>query len=58
MDATLIIEKDQAEHDQRLEAALICIEKAGMTLNIQKCELSKNKITLLGHVIDANDMQY
>ena len=53
MDNTLIFGKDQVEHDQRLEAALICIEKAGMTLNFQKCEFSMNKITFLGHVIDA-----
>ena len=42
MDDTLVFGKDQVEHDQRFEAALIRIEKAGMTLNLQKCEFSKN----------------
>ena len=56
MDDVLIFGKDQAEHDQRLEAAPICIEKAGVTFNPQKCEFSKNKLTFLDHVIDANGM--
>ena len=54
MDDVLIFGKDQTEHDQRLEAALMHIEKAGATLNPQKCEFSKNKLTFLGHVIDAD----
>ena len=54
MGDTLVFGKDEVEHDQRLEAALIRIEKAGMTVNLQKCEFSKNNITFLGHVIDAN----
>ena len=36
MDDTLIFGKDQAEHDQRLEAALIRIEKAGNDLQSPK----------------------
>ena len=54
MDDILIFGKDQTEHDQRLEAVLRRIEKAGVTLNPQKCEFSKNKLTFLGHVIDAH----
>lgn len=50
----LIFGTDQAEHNQRLEAALMRIEKAGATLNPQKWEFSKSKLTFLGHVIDAN----
>ena len=30
------------------------IEKAGETLNSQKCDFIKNKLTFLGHVIDEN----
>ena len=54
MDDVLIFGKDQTENDGRLEAALMHIEKAGMTLNPQKCEFSKEKLTFLGHVINAN----
>ena len=57
MDDILIFGKDQTEHDQRLEAVLRRIEKAGVTLNPQKCEFSKNKLTFLGHVIDATVSQ-
>ena len=54
MDDVLIFGKDRMEHDQGLKAVLKRIEKAGATLNQQKCEFSKSKITFLGHVIDAN----
>ena len=54
MDDVLIFGKDQAEHDKRLEAALKRIEEAGATLNPQKCEFRRSKITFLGHVIDEN----
>ena len=54
MDDVLIFGRDQAEHDRRLEAVLMRIEKAGVTLNPQKCEFRKDKLTFLGHVIDAN----
>ena len=53
MDDILVFGKDQAEHDQRLEAVLRRIEDASVTLNPQKCEFNKDKLTFLGHVIDA-----
>ena len=57
MDDILIFGKDQSEHDQRLEAVLRRIEDAGATLNPQKCEFSKDKLTFLGHVIDAEGIR-
>ena len=54
MDDVLIFGKDEAEHDRRLEAALRRIQDAGVTLNPQKCEFRKRKITFLGNVIDKN----
>ena len=57
MDDILVIGKDQAEHNQRLEAVLRRIEEAGVTLNQQKCEFSKDKLTFLGHVIDAEGVR-
>ena len=53
MDDILVFGKDQAEHDQRLEAVLRRIEDASVMLNPQKCEFNKDKLTFLGHVIDA-----
>ena len=57
MDDILVIGKDQAEHNQRLEAVLRRIEEAGVTLNQQKCEFSKDKLTFLGHVIDTEGVR-
>ena len=57
MDDVLIWGRNQADHDQRLEAALKRIEEAGATVNPQKCEFNKTKITFLGHVIDAEGIR-
>ena len=57
MDDVLIFGQNQAEHDQRLEAALRHIEEAGATLNPEKCEFSKSKIIFPGHVIDAEGIK-
>ena len=52
MDDVLIFGKTQEEHDARLHSALQTIQKAGVTLNLEKCEFSRQRLTFLGHVID------
>ena len=52
MDNVLIFGKDQQEHDARLFNALTRISTAGVTFNPDKCEVSRNRITFFGHVID------
>ena len=54
MDDVLIHGKDQAEHDARLLKALTRISKAGVTLNPEKCEISRSSIKFLGHIVDSN----
>jgi transposase InsO family protein len=54
MDDVLICGCNQQEHDARLRTALQRIEAAGLTLNPQKCEFSKDSISFLGHIIDHN----
>ena len=54
MDDVLVYGKDQREHDKRLEAVLQWIEAAGMTLNRDKCEVSKTQLKFLGHIIDQS----
>ncbi|KAL7865994.1 hypothetical protein SRHO_G00112410 [Serrasalmus rhombeus] len=49
-----IFSRTQEEHDTRLHAALTKIQKAGITLNIGKCDLSKSEVSFLGHVVSAN----
>ena len=51
MDDVLIYGSSQEEHDQRLTKALKRIQSSGITLNPDKCEFSKEKLTFLGHVI-------
>ena len=57
MDDVLVYGKDQSEHDARLEAVLKCIEASGMTLNSDKCEVSKTQLKFLGHIIDQNEVK-
>ena len=57
MDDVLVFGGTRAEHNTRLLAVLQRIEKAGVTLNAQKCEFHKTSIKFLGHVIDQNGIQ-
>lgn len=57
VDDVLVFGKDKAEHDERLVAVLGRIEKAGITLNSEKCEFSKDRVKFLGHLIDSNGIQ-
>jgi hypothetical protein len=45
VDDVLVYDKTQEEHDARLHAVLKRIESAGGTLNKDKCEFSKEKLT-------------
>ena len=49
--------KDQTEHDQRLEAVLKRLVEAGMTLNLDKCQFSTDRVKFLGHVISFNELR-
>ena len=57
VDDVLVFGKDQAEHDARVIAALERIEKAGVTLNKEKCEFRKRQVKFLGHLIDAEGIR-
>ena len=52
MDDVLIFGRTQQEHDARLHAALQKIQAAGATLNLEKCEFYRDRLTFVGHVID------
>ena len=53
MDDVLIFGQTQQEHDTRLHAVLQKIQSTGATLNKDKCEFSRDRLTFLGHVIDG-----
>ena len=52
MDDVLIFGRSQEEHDARLDKVLGVIQSAGVTLNKEKCEFNRSRLTFLGHVID------
>ena len=52
MDDILVFGENQKEHDDNLKEALKRIEMAGLTLNRDKCEFSKDQKSFLGQVID------
>jgi len=57
IDDTLVFGRNQQEHDERLRKVLSKIEAAGITLNEDKCEFSKDQVTFLGHVIDSDGIR-
>lgn len=57
MDDVLVWGKDQEEHDIRLHAALNKLQENGVTLNMEKCELSRDKVKFLGHILSAEGVQ-
>ncbi|KAL4008446.1 hypothetical protein ACER0C_002298 [Sarotherodon galilaeus] len=51
IDDVLVWGRNHQEHDSRLHATLQRLEKAGITLNVEKCKLSQSKVAFLGHII-------
>ena len=57
LDGVLVHGKDQTEHDQRLEAVLKRLVEAGVTLNLNKCQFSTDRVKFLGHVISFSGIE-
>lgn len=57
MDDVLIWGKDQHQHDTRLHAVLHKLQEAGVTLNMEKCELSRREVKFLVHILSADGIQ-
>ena len=53
MDDVLIFGTNQEKHDKNLAETLMRIKRAGLTLNKEKCEFSKDHIFFLGQTIDC-----
>ena len=53
MDDVLVYGKSVGEHNQHLEATLHKLQEANLTLNEEKCELSKPSVEFLGTLIDS-----
>lgn len=57
MDDVLIWGRDQQEHDIRLHTVLNKLQEAGVTLNMEKCELGRSEVMFLGHILSAEGVQ-
>ncbi|XP_061127410.1 uncharacterized protein K02A2.6-like [Syngnathus typhle] len=57
MDDILIWGKDQPEHNARLHTVLNKLQAAGVTLNMDKCELSTQQEKFLGHILSAEGVR-
>uniref|UniRef100_A0A8C5D510 Gypsy retrotransposon integrase-like protein 1 n=1 Tax=Gouania willdenowi TaxID=441366 RepID=A0A8C5D510_GOUWI len=56
MDDILVWGSTMEQHDKRLHAVLERAEKAGVTLNMSKCEFGKRKVKFLGFIVSAVGM--
>ena len=51
MDDVLVFGKTKTEHDKILFAVLQRFQNVGITLNMDKCEFWRDKLTFLGHIV-------
>ncbi|MGL5119430.1 MAG: reverse transcriptase domain-containing protein [Plesiomonas shigelloides] len=57
MDDILVWGRSQEEHYEHLHTVLQKVEKASVTLNLDKCSLSQHKVKFLGHIISDSSVQ-
>jgi transposase InsO family protein len=51
MDDIVVFGANEKQHNERVHAVLLRLERAGITLNSDKCEFAKHKIHFLGHIV-------
>lgn len=54
VDDILVCGRTQEEHDIHLHVVLEKMQKESITRNVEKCNLLKQKVKLLGYIISAN----
>ena len=57
VDDTLITGKTKEEHNRRLAQVLTGLEKAGLTLGLEKCEFNQPSVKFLGQMVDRNGIR-
>ena len=57
MDDILVHSDTHDSHDIHLTAAMKTLEKAGVKLNQEKCELRKDEVKFLGHIISKDGIR-
>ncbi len=51
IDDIVIYSKTMAEHLQHLHQVFTCLHKAGLTLNLKKCNFIQRSLAFLGHIV-------
>ena len=54
LDDIIVHDKDQEEHDSRLERVIQRLGERGLTINAEKCQFSMDKLTFVGMVLSGN----
>ena len=54
IDDIVVHGRTQEIHDKRLHQVLDSLEKANITLNLDKCESNKSQIKILGNIVSSN----
>lgn len=57
MDDVLVYGETLEEHDKHLREVLKRLQKAGMTLNNDKCKFAQTSLQFLGHIIDSSGVR-
>ena len=57
VDDVLVFGANRKDHDDRLDAVLRKLQKAGVTLNRSKCAFLKDQVKFLGHVVNKDGTQ-
>ncbi len=57
IDDIVVYSKTEKEHLNHLKEVLKCLSKAGLTLNLQKCNRMQKSLKFLGHVISAEGIK-
>lgn len=57
LDDVSVSGKTVEEHDKNLNAAIQCLEAAGLKLNFDKCQIRQTELSFLGHAILAKGLQ-
>lgn len=57
IDDVVVYSKNEEEHIYDLTQVFQCLPKAGLTLNLRKCNFMQRNITYLGHVISAEGVK-
>lgn len=57
IDDIVVYSKDENEHLLHLSQVFSCLNQAGLTLNLKKCNMMQRSLTFLGHVISEQGIK-